>query len=87
MEQDKIADISLIHDINNLDSNHVAATAKKVMSDEWVPMPNNAYIASCCDCGLTHILEIKEINGVLHQKFVRDDIITAAIRKAHVFPL
>lgn len=68
------------------DPKSAAAVAKQVDSDEWTFL-RTLYYASCCDCGLTHRVDVRTVEGGYEVRHARMDDYTAEIRKQRDFPL
>lgn len=68
------------------DPKAAAAVAKQVDSEEWTFL-KTLYYASCCDCGLTHRVDVRTVDGGYEVRHARMDDYTAEIRKQRDFPL
>ena len=52
---------------------------------EWIAPKRRGYKEQCCDCGLTHTMYYRLVNGQIQYKAIRDKKTTAAIRRAFRF--
>jgi hypothetical protein len=62
-----------------------AKVAKHVTSEEWTAFETH-YFASCCDCGLSHRVDVRAVPGGFEARHWRMDEYTEATRSQHDFP-
>jgi hypothetical protein len=49
--------------------------------NEWHKIVRTGYRATCCDCGLTHVLDFRvDADGEIEIRVTRDPVATAAMR-------
>jgi len=65
--------------------NDIAGGATKVTDDTPVYAPDGIVIQSCCDCGLTHVIECDKKD--ITMKFKRRDDITKELRNTAEIPI
>lgn len=53
----------------------------QVTEREWIRIPRRGHIDQCCDCGLTHRLNYRIVNGALEMQTFLDKRATAATRR------
>lgn len=66
----------------NTDRKDIAEKVARIDSDQWVPMPDNFLFVSCCDCSLSHLIEVRRTgDGVIEIRYERDDELTKQVRR------
>lgn len=65
---------------DNTRPEEAARVAKQISSDEWIEFDDH-FFQSCCDCGLTHRVDIRNKTvGTREARFVRLDAHTEQMR-------
>lgn len=66
---------------SDMSPDEAARKATHISSDDWTVFEDHLFVA-CCDCGLTHRVEVRQASvGSRMIRFIRLDEFTAAIRK------
>ena len=53
----------------------------QIVEDEWTPIIKRGLKDMCCDCGLVHRIDTREIDGVLEVRKRIDHRATSAARR------
>lgn len=70
------------------DKQTIAEKATTIADDEWIMVgDDNDYFLTCCDCGLSHIVRLRIVDGRIYVQHERDVELTDSMRKQREWPV
>ena len=58
-----------------------ASTYKQVWDGDWITLPKTGLQLACCDCYLTHDIDLRIRKGKIEVRFNRNNRITGQLRR------